>query len=68
MAPWERNKFGAPMFEPQAFWEKIYSLERSTCDIVGTSRLPGIVPPSVRPCVTCTSGIPLLFAMFRAIR
>ena len=42
MVPEARNKFGAPMFEPKAFRKKMYCIEESTCDHVGTR---GIVPP-----------------------
>jgi len=31
----------APMFEPEVFRNQIYCVEESTCDIVGTFRLPG---------------------------
>ena len=31
---------GAPMFEPKAFWEKMYRIENQTCDIVRTFRCP----------------------------
>ena len=40
MVPGTRNKFGAPMFEPKAFWEKMYRIENQTCDIVRTFRCP----------------------------
>jgi len=58
MAPGARSKFGAPMFEPEVFRKQMYCIEKSTCDIVRTFRLPrsdlapswwfcalGIVPP-----------------------
>jgi len=38
MAPGERSKFGAPMFEPEIFRKQIYFTEESTCDNVGTFR------------------------------
>jgi len=38
MAPREKSKFGAPMFEPKVFQKQIYCTEESTCDIVGTFR------------------------------
>jgi len=34
MVPGERNKFGAPMFEPELFQKQMYSIEESNCDIV----------------------------------
>jgi len=40
MASGARNKFGAPMFEPEIFWNQMYCMEESTCDIVGTFRRP----------------------------
>jgi len=40
MAPVARSKFGALMFEPEVFRKQMYSIEESTCDIVGTFRLP----------------------------
>jgi len=33
------------MFELNVFREQMYCIEESTCDIVGTFRRPGIVPP-----------------------
>ena len=50
MASGVRNKFGAPMFEPEVFLRKqMYCIEESTCDIVGTSQRPhsGLAPPAV---------------------
>ena len=35
-----KNKFGAPMFEPEVFPKQIYCIEEGTCDIVGTFRRP----------------------------
>jgi len=40
MAPGARNKFGAPMFEPELFQKQLCSFGESTCDIVGTFRRP----------------------------
>jgi len=40
MGPRERSKFGALMFEPGLFLKQMYSIEESTCDIVGTFRRP----------------------------
>ena len=64
MAPGERSKFGAPVFELEVFRKQMYWIEESTCDIVETFRAPaviqrppqlfgarGIVPP-LRPVVT----------------
>jgi len=36
MAPGERNKFGAPMFEPEVFRKQMYCFEKSAYDIVVT--------------------------------
>jgi len=39
MAPGARNRFGAPMFEPdEVFRKQMYCIEGSTCDIVETFR------------------------------
>jgi len=38
MASGARNKFGAPMFEPEVFRKQMYCIEKRTCDIVGTFR------------------------------
>jgi len=40
MASGARSKFGAPMFENEAFREQTYCIEESTCDIIGTFRQP----------------------------
>ena len=40
-----RNKFGAPMFEPKVFREKMYCIKESTCNIVGTFWCPGHCDP-----------------------
>ena len=34
MTPGARNKFGAPMFEPEAFRKQMYSIDESAYDIV----------------------------------
>jgi len=34
------------MFEPEVFWKQMYSIEESTCDIVGNFRRPGNCGPS----------------------
>jgi len=31
----DKNKFGAPMFEPEVFRKQMYCIEVCTCDIVG---------------------------------
>jgi len=58
--PGARNRFGAPMFEPEIFRKQMYCIEESLCDIVETLWLhhsdsaPGeLCPPSpsLRPCV-----------------
>ena len=33
-----KNKFGAPLVEPELFRKQIYCIEESTCEIVGTFR------------------------------
>jgi len=38
MAPGARSKFGAPMLEPKIFRKRMYCIEESTCDTVGTFR------------------------------
>jgi len=38
MTPGARNKFGAPIFEPEFFRKEIYCNEESTFEIVGTFR------------------------------
>jgi len=40
MARGARIKFGAPMFESEVFRMQICGIEESTCDIVGTFRVP----------------------------
>jgi len=42
MTPGARSKFGAPIFDPEVFQKQMYFIEESTCDIVGTFRLPRI--------------------------
>ena len=56
MASGERNKFGAPMFEPKVFREQMYCIENRTCDMVvfffdyPSDLAPGtLCAPSVRP-------------------
>jgi len=44
MAPGVRNKYGAPMFEPEVFRKQIYCFEDSTCDVVRTfPRAPAFI-------------------------
>jgi len=31
------------MFEPKVFWEQMYCIEESICDIVGTLRQPSVI-------------------------
>jgi len=40
MAPEARNKFGAPKFESELFWNQIYYIAESTFDIVGVFGAP----------------------------
>ena len=56
MTPGTRNKFGAPMLEPEAFRKQMYCIEESACDIV-TFWSPAVIrhqgncaplPPSLR--------------------
>jgi len=56
-----RSKFGFPVFESEALWKQIYSIEGSICDIVENFRRPpqsfgvrGIAPLCTRwsrPCM-----------------
>jgi len=36
----QESKSGTPLFEPEVFRKQMHSIEESTCDIVGTFRLP----------------------------
>jgi len=60
--PGERNKFGAPMFEPEVFRKQMCCVEESTGEIVGIFGAPPVnwrpivirrpgncVPPTLRP-------------------
>jgi len=40
MGPGAKSKFGATMFEPEAFRKQMYCTEESTCGILGTFRDP----------------------------
>jgi len=40
MEPGARSKFGGRMFEPEVFRKQMHSIEKWTCDIVGTFRRP----------------------------
>jgi len=40
MGPGARSKFGAPMFKPKVFRKQMYSIEKGTCDILGTFLRP----------------------------
>jgi len=75
MASGSRSTFGAPMFGPEVFRKQMYCTEESTSDVTllglfGVSpqsfdaRMvilrPGIVPPSLRPCLAETSLSPRL--------
>jgi len=40
MAPGERSKFGAPMFESEVFWKQMHCTEESTCDILWDFSVP----------------------------
>jgi len=46
------------MFEPEVFRKQMYSIEESTCDIIGTFWSPGNRPPSLRPC-TLANNLPV---------
>ena len=57
MAPGARNKFDAPMFEPEISRKQMYRFEKSAYDIVVTFWLPAVIrrpgnfaplPPSLR--------------------
>ena len=57
MAPVERNKFGAPMFEPEAFRKqmKAYCFEKIGYDIAVTFCRPPVVIRRSRNCAPLTS-------------
>jgi len=40
MVPGAKNKFGAPMFEPEVFRKQMYCIEESACDILGLFGAP----------------------------
>jgi len=44
MAPGARNKFGAPVFEPEVFRKQMYCFEKSAYDIVVTFWSPALIP------------------------
>jgi len=57
--PGQEASLVPPMFEPDVFRKEIYSIEESTCDIVGSFRRPRSdsapgesCPPSLRHCVS----------------
>jgi len=54
MAPGARNKFGAPMFEPEVFRKQMYCYEKSAYDIVVTFWSPAVIrrPGNCAPLVT----------------
>jgi len=67
MGPGARNKFVAPMFEPEVFRKQMHCIEESICDIVGTFQPPhGYAAPTavIRPPIVirrpgnCASLIP----------
>jgi len=43
MAPGARNKFGAPMFEPEVSRKQMYCFEKSASHIVVTIWLPAVI-------------------------
>jgi len=45
MATEARSKFGAPVFEPEAFRKQIHCVEKSSWNTVGTFRHPGHCGP-----------------------
>ena len=64
MTPGARNKFGAPMLEPEAFRKQMYCIEESACDIV-TFWSPAVIrhqgncaplSPLVTPLVMCNKN------------
>jgi len=62
-----RSKFGAPMFKPEVFWKRMYCIEESTCNIVGTFRRPeNCAPlcPLVTPCRAHISVYPTPWVIF----
>jgi len=56
MVPGAKNKFGAPMFAPKVFRKQMYSIEESTCDIVGTFLRPAVI----RCPGNCAALVPLV--------
>jgi len=42
MAPGARNKFGAPMLEPEVFWKQMHCFKKSAYDIVVTFWSPTV--------------------------
>jgi len=45
MAHGARNRFGAPMFEPEVFREQMYCVEETTCDMLGLFGRPNDSTP-----------------------
>jgi len=43
MAPGARSNLGVPMFEPEDFRKQMYSIEESTCDILGLFGHPAVI-------------------------
>ena len=61
MAPGARSKFGAPVVEPEVFRDKMYSIEESTCDIVGLFGATSVIP--LTPLVTLFKWTMAVFVM-----
>jgi len=43
MAPGARNELGAPISEHKVFWQCVYCVSESTCDITGTLWRPPVI-------------------------
>ena len=67
--PGSRNKFGAPMFEPEVIRKQFAAEEsRPTCDIVRTFRRPGnraLLPPSLLLWSCCVNSFHVDFGYDR---
>jgi len=47
------------MFKPEVFWEQMYCIEESACDIVGTFRRPIVIrhPGNCAPLAPLTAAL-----------
>jgi len=67
MAPGARNKFGAPIFQPELFRKQMYCIEKVLVTL-GSFGAPIVIqrpgncvplPPSLRPCLQRTTYLRL---------